>query len=289
MDYRRRRGGSSPRGRGKLILQAVLVAAGRLIPARAGKTHGRRRGGPGTWAHPRAGGENASSSEDRNSSGGSSPRGRGKLHAGDEGTRHPGLIPARAGKTRSTPAPGTGSRAHPRAGGENSVSRRTGVVGRGSSPRGRGKRAFVRRGLRLVRLIPARAGKTPASPACQGAGPAHPRAGGENTVRRETSGRVFGSSPRGRGKLPRSRPSAISQRLIPARAGKTTAQLAANGVEGAHPRAGGENTFSRKLNGHADGSSPRGRGKPDLARMRVGTVRLIPARAGKTRYLPDFQ
>ena len=51
-------------------------------------------------------------------------------------------------------------------------------------------------------------------------------------------------------------------RLIPAHAGKTTAQLASNGVEGAHPRSRGENARDRV--------------------PCVGHEGLIPAHAGKT-------
>ena len=50
----------------------------------------------------------------------------------------------------------------------------------------------------------------------------------------------------------------------------------------AHPRAGGEND-SRAFCGHvAKGSSPRGRGKRRRSERRLRSVRLIPARAGKT-------
>ena len=50
--------GSSPRGRGKPLDVARETVAGRLIPARAGKTRAARTRGFGARAHPRAGGEN---------------------------------------------------------------------------------------------------------------------------------------------------------------------------------------------------------------------------------------
>ena len=71
----------------------------------------------------------------------------------------------------------------------------------GSSPRGRGKLVLVPRASREVRLIPAWAGKTPASTQHYNLTRAHPRVGGENTriiVKQLAS---EGSSPRGRGKL----------------------------------------------------------------------------------------
>ena len=50
--------GSSPRGRGKRLLQVSGGTDCRLIPARAGKTRLVLRRCSATWAHPRAGGEN---------------------------------------------------------------------------------------------------------------------------------------------------------------------------------------------------------------------------------------
>ena len=70
--------------------------------------------------------------------------------------------------------------AHPRAGGENHVDRLTGLVLSGSSPRGRGKRLVRNKPTTGIRLIPARAGKTPDIYATPLSATAHPRAGGEN-------------------------------------------------------------------------------------------------------------
>ena len=111
--------GSSPRGRGKPPASAGAVHVLGLIPARAGKTQRARRGKQPRAAHPRAGGENGARGSQNAVAWGSSPRGRGKPRRVFRRIRRPRLIPARAGKTRWTPAPGTGSRAHPRAGGEN--------------------------------------------------------------------------------------------------------------------------------------------------------------------------
>ena len=51
-------------------------------------------------AHPRACGENLRATTHGSKAGGSSPRVRGKHLGGVLGPRAPGLIPARAGKTR---------------------------------------------------------------------------------------------------------------------------------------------------------------------------------------------
>ena len=92
-----------------------------------------------------------------------------------------------------------------------------------------------------------------------------------------------GSSPRGRGKRNDDGRHAPCGGLIPARAGKTSARDDPWLGLTAHPRAGGENLQDIFDLVSAAGSSPRGRGKLD-GRERVGlTVRLIPARAGKTK------
>ena len=74
--------GSSPRGRGKPEVWSKGSLRWRLIPARAGKTRGRKPAGRGGRAHPRAGGENVVRRQIRTKGQGSSPRGRGKHHAG---------------------------------------------------------------------------------------------------------------------------------------------------------------------------------------------------------------
>ena len=233
--------GSSPRGRGKLGAAGRCVHARRLIPARAGKTSGPWLRVERSWAHPRAGGENRRRSPCVFRRRGSSPRGRGKPTQ-DRITSHDvGLIPARAGKTSIVWSTMRRRTAHPRAGGENALADQLIEVRRGSSPRGRGKREQLTREPLLPRLIPARAGKTDcdtyrgaghaAHPRAGGEnarithrehdGGAHPRAGGENEAHCLVPSGVYGSSPRGRGKLIPVILSGILHGLIPARAGKT--------------------------------------------------------------------
>ena len=131
--------------------------------------------------------------------------------------------------------------AHPRAGGEN-VDLLFGFVDvHGSSPRGRGKPKNEYQELGTLRLIPARAGKTPFIQTSRSTYWAHPRAGGENCCASLSNEPPTGSSPRGRGKLPSSPVNFTSSRLIPARAGKTASQPQGRTSFPAHPRAGGEN------------------------------------------------
>ena len=72
--------GSSPRGRGKLLVNEACQLTTRLIPAWAGKTGGEACLDADRGAHPRVGGENSRGHGTSGSNRGSSPRGRGKLH-----------------------------------------------------------------------------------------------------------------------------------------------------------------------------------------------------------------
>ena len=299
---RRGRPGSSPRGRGKRIADLVEVIAERLIPARAGKTKNARRPCQGRWAHPRAGGENQERTAPMPGPMGSSPRGRGKRPSTKKDPRPYGLIPARAGKTHGLVTKASSKPAHPRAGGENPGAWWLPVVAGGSSPRGRGKPSVSGDGHFLSgssprgrgklanavpgasgkRLIPARAGKTGPRAGQRSREAAHPRAGGENALAAVGVEPVEGSSPRGRGKQTVWRAGKHRVRLIPARAGKTGSWSNSTPASWAHPRAGGENDVLHSIRRRSRGSSPRGRGKPSETPLTPRSVRLIPARAGKT-------
>ena len=74
--------------------------------------------------------------------------------------------------------------------------------------------------------------------------------------------------------------------LIPAHAGKTVFLRSQEGNRRAHPRSRGENGPTEKIAHNAQGSSPLTRGKRGLDLVRGVEDRLIPAHAGKTRFLP---
>ena len=268
--------------RGKRAHVGIFNTKRRLIPARAGKTGGGCSSRTGTWAHPRACGENAGGAAARRLGAGSSPRVRGKPST-RRGTWPTGrLIPARAGKTPSRPPRAPPSTAHPRACGENEGLTSKELRDYGSSPRVRGKRP---RGLALARcgrLIPARAGKTCRSSLLMAPRSAHPRACGENVWESCKCGSPGGSSPRVRGKLEQADRVPVGRGLIPARAGKTVAAGARWTWARAHPRACGENDEVAEQEMRDLGSSPRVRGKPVGDYVLDEQGRLIPARAGKT-------
>ena len=197
----RRGRGSSPRGRGKPGRGLGDQARGRLIPAWAGKTTPSRWPPPSAWAHPRVGGENVSQSSCRFSAFGSSPRGRGKRAVTSDQLLVGRLIPAWAGKTTATTSTALRPRAHPRVGGENGQPIADLIISIGSSPRGRGKPGCQAGGEAAKRLIPAWAGKTDRRCEPSQQGWAHPRVGGENKESIHVYLFLYGSSPRGRGKL----------------------------------------------------------------------------------------
>ena len=277
-------GGSSPRGRGKQRIGLQSEEKGGLIPARAGKTLWWTRASRPARAHPRAGGENSRSSQALSPSEGSSPRGRGKLDVGGREDGFGRLIPARAGKTCSRASSASAFAAHPRAGGENALDSRRWSWEKGSSPRGRGKLTRVGYSRHVVRLIPARAGKTHQSSPRRTQCTAHPRAGGENARGHLCWWSRRGSSPRGRGKQRIRLQSEEKAGLIPARAGKTDRLVQDLPPAWAHPRAGGENGMSYRIDWVQFGSSPRGRGKPRPRWHSPPPRGLIPARAGKTTH-----
>ena len=233
-----------------------------LIPARAGRTVRLAPLARSHWAHPRAGGADCVSLSTPPHSEGSSPRGRGGLRR--PGQRHaaPGLIPARAGRTRPTRSGRRGFGAHPRAGGAD-----TDV--HPSRSRGSG-------------LIPARAGRTRSSCRRSPRPWAHPRAGGADMEGFPEGFREGGSSPRGRGGLLIRAARLGVDGLIPARAGRTPDGSAACAERGAHPRAGGADGPTYEGQQITPGSSPRGRGGPSGGRSSPMPVGLIPARAGRT-------
>ena len=194
-----------------------------LIPAHAGKTLRTESVLSVLRAHPRSRGENHSVLPRLPSADGSSPLTRGKPRGGQRSRRLPGLIPAHAGKTRSSPPRRIRLPAHPRSRGENSPASEPQMPTPGSSPLTRGKHPDDGADGGRLGLIPAHAGKTrPASSTGRFTG-AHPRSRGENTVWPYPEENEKGSSPLTRGKPPRWRGRPPRVRLIPAHAGKTAA------------------------------------------------------------------
>ncbi len=93
--------GSSPRGRGTLLVLGRRTWRYRFIPARAGNTFEAGGMSAVTTVHPRAGGEHNLGDSAALPVAGSSPRGRGTLKESTWKRHTYRFIPARAGNTRS--------------------------------------------------------------------------------------------------------------------------------------------------------------------------------------------
>ena len=278
--------GSSPRGRGTRFVEQHNRSMVRFIPAWAGNT---RQGGHTPAyppVHPRVGGEHGPGPGDDRVCVGSSPRGRGTRHDGDEPARRCRFIPAWAGNTCPYCCRVPRTSVHPRVGGEHLVPDRSTPHRSGSSPRGRGTRHGKRVFRRQRRFIPAWAGNTRRREPHAAGVPVHPRVGGEHGCGQPRARSSGGSSPRGRGTPCSARPSRWCERFIPVWAGNTPLIEVAALLYAVHPRVGGEHLIRYSMVVGLGGSSPRGRGTLRDEHGRVAKNRFIPAWAGNTGCLP---
>ena len=173
--------------------------------------------------------------------------------------------------------------AHPRSRGEHEMAEMLMPDPYGSSPLARGTPHADGAPGGALRLIPARAGNTPPSPACTIILAAHPRSRGEHQSWRPPPAQTRGSSPLARGTHQGCDGCSSSRRLIPARAGNTGGIKNECNRYSAHPRSRGEHMYA----GHPPvvwaGSSPLARGTRKAGGQGLLHHRLIPARAGNTR------
>ena len=237
--------GSSPLARGTPGRQGRCLLLRGLIPARAGNTPQRRYALPPPRAHPRSRGEHLQWRLPPFLSRGSSPLARGTLPFIEQAGTPVGLIPARAGNTLSTGNTSSPLKAHPRSRGEHKFRISKANAVKGSSPLARGTR--LRRIIaRLARrLIPARAGNTPPTPAGILLMWAHPRSRGEHLIVGAFQASLRGSSPLARGTHARVKCRNKRIGLIPARAGNTGYVRRSPRNARAHPRSRGEHSSFR--------------------------------------------
>ena len=177
----------------------------------------------GLGAHPRVCGADVSAAFWMAREMGSSPRVRGRPRVGDREKLLHGLIPACAGQTADFRSAHCGAWAHPRVCGADGRHPFAEPHFNGSSPRVRGRQLDGKRVAHALGLIPACAGQTTECADNESFGRAHPRVCGADRRHLIRSSRRVGSSPRVRGRPhPTCLPS-VSQRLIPACAGQTSA------------------------------------------------------------------
>ena len=212
--------------------------------------------------HPRSRGVYPAQTATRLAPLGSSPLARGLQHVGVGPQHDPGIIPARAGFTR------TG---------------RPATARRWDHPRSRG--VYVDDGGHLPvhpGIIPARAGFTERTTRTERGGGDHPRSRGVYMASDFLDEQWAGSSPLARGLRVQNMVVVALVGIIPARAGFTPSTQC--GWRGAsdHPRSRG--VYRRVLVAAwgKDGSSPLARGLPPIPPSPAARTGIIPARAGFT-------
>ena len=239
---RSREAGSSPLARG---LPRQAGAGGdecRIIPARAGFTVHSKGGAREVSDHPRSRGVYSPAASAEAAVRGSSPLARGLQPPPAGRLQSQGIIPARAGFTRRTPAARGPPRDHPRSRGVYYVWGGVWAGVAGSSPLARGLLGYLSGAKSDAGIIPARAGFTPrlkSPPVCR-----------------------RGSSPLARGLRFESRSDTEHRWIIPARAGFTRLLLSARPRPRDHPRSRGVYATANLADTERAGSSPLARGLP---------------------------
>ena len=131
-----------------------------ITPARAGKTFFQLHKITFFQDHPRSCGKDCCTGKARVHNLGSPPLVRERLYIAEIGTGHPGITPARAGKT-SRPSPSRPVRRdHPRSCGKDSTQSRMVTNASGSPPLVRERHARFSSTVCRPGITPARAGKT---------------------------------------------------------------------------------------------------------------------------------
>ena len=233
------RSGSSPLARGLRDRRGLHARDGRIIPARAGFTpHG------GDVAvhqrdHPRSRGVYTAPPGWPADSHGSSPLARGLRRGPDARRSGIGIIPARAGFTAVSAAPGRQPEDHPRSRGVYPHDLMARATSGGSSPLARG---LLRPGVVLadaVRIIPARAGFTTSVGSSAPEAVDHPRSRGVYVDGGTDDDALDGSSPLARGLQECPGQLGVGPGIIPARAGFTRADARECPTTWDHPRSRG--------------------------------------------------
>ena len=153
--------------------------------------------------------------------------------------RRPRIIPARAGFTTLCSLSCRAGRDHPRSRGVYRSPPSPARTSPGSSPLARGLQGGGYGVECCCRIIPARAGFTGISFETKGNARDHPRSRGVYDGQSELVCNGNGSSPLARGLRPHRQPMRIRGRIIPARAGFTTASQGPPPGDADHPRSRG--------------------------------------------------
>ena len=213
---------------------------------------------------------------------GSSPLARGLQRVVVEHRVTVRIIPARAGFTASEVDGLAAITDHPRSRGVYNSGNWDTYDKDGSSPLARGLPSLRTMMVPAGGIIPARAGFTPTGRRCPWARPDHPRSRGVYAHRRTLNEEADGSSPLARGLPTRVAVGHRDPRIIPARAGFTSAGCRTLRCAPDHPRSRGVYRKTSMEKSGTWGSSPLARGLLDLLVAVHFRFRIIPARAGFT-------
>ena len=157
------------------------------------------------------------------------------------------------------------------------------VVAWGSSPLARGLLHDIAGGHGCGRIIPARAGFTPATARTTGSSQDHPRSRGVYDESRRRGSVSRGSSPLARGLLMHSTQIHPCAWIIPARAGFTPRKKIFPDLDRDHPRSRGVYFSFPPPFTQPNGSSPLARGLLCIDTNHAAGLWIIPARAGFTK------
>ena len=254
--------GSSPLARGLPFLDGFRGVEDRIIPARAGFT-GVSPTGTYRWEdHPRSRGVYYRHLRHPLGDPGSSPLARGLPSAAAASLSSVGIIPARAGFTRTGPGNRSRSPDHPRSRGVYFDFFRSDIHSGGSSPLARGLQGGPALCWAGTRIIPARAGFTSSRAHSPGSQRDHPRSRGVYVDSGHAHAGLVG--------------------IIPARAGFTTRRGTGMPSTSDHPRSRGVYPACLASTRAMMGSSPLARGLRARRSGQPSSRGIIPARAGFT-------
>ena len=198
------------------------------------------------------------------------------------GWRQSRITPARAGKTLVISLLPKPVEDHPRSCGKDGAGIWQIVKTLGSPPLVRERRHLRRQIYQPTGITPARAGKTkrpciPGPPAGD-----HPRSCGKDYRITWENGKITGSPPLVRERLVEPKGDGMYVRITPARAGKTERNMFDFDLQRDHPRSCGKDLPDDARISTIGGSPPLVRERPDLPGKLPFSLRITPARAGKT-------
>ena len=211
--------------------------------------------------HPRRCGENVFLLTLNFVPAGSPPQVRGKLYLPVGGSRHKGITPAGAGKTRYPRRRNRNRQDHPRRCGENRADNVQSPFPLGSPPQVRGKLTPAAVDQYGNGITPAGAGKTNHPQGFNLLRRDHPRRCGENSRAVYTADVRQGSPPQVRGKRVATDIFVGNKGITPAGAGKTFVTFSGSCFAWDHPRRCGENNRMNYWAIFWIGSPPQVRGK----------------------------